>query len=79
MLEDIKILNYFYLEDGTFKSLSEILTIIEKIDIKILELILSSKIFLEQLNIYSLNEQEKNYLITILKNTYENDLEKIKI
>lgn len=76
VLAKITVLKYFYKEDGNFKQLSDIINNQENIDIRILELILSSKAFLEQLNFNSLNEDEKKYMFNIIKRTYQKELQR---
>lgn len=76
MLNFIDILKYFYNEDGSFKTLSEILKNRQNIDEKIMTLILSSQPFLEQLDFDSLIEEEQVYILMIVKKAYNYELQR---
>lgn len=75
-LEKISMLNFFYKQDGSFKPISEIMVNIDKIDSEIIEAMLSSDVFLKQLPSDKLNEEEREFMIDILKKVYEKELKK---
>lgn len=76
VLNKIQILNIFYNEDGEFKSLTEILKEKDKVDYRIIELVLSSNAFLKQLDLNSLSTLQQEYMLNLLNKVYSLEVDK---
>ena len=73
-----KILKAIYNQDGNFQSVNKIITNKEKIDTKIINLVLSSKSYIKSIKIDTLNDKEIKYMIEILENLYQQNLDQLK-
>ena len=78
ILNKYSTLSMFYNSDGTFKSISTILnnSNLNSVDKRIINIVLSSEAFLNQLDLENLNENEREYMINILKNTYQEEIKR---
>ena len=74
-------LGMFYHLDGTFKSISAILDNkeLDSLDPRIINLVLSSKTFVEQIDLEKLSIKEKNYMINILSDIYQKEIKRQQI
>ena len=65
--------------DGSYKGIEELLNKRNTIDIRIINLIISSKSYLKTLNINTLNTLEKEYLEYILEKKYKEEEQQIQL
>ena len=72
------ILPYIYNEDGTFKSIKEILSIKKEIDIKILYLVLGSIPFIKSIDFKTLDKTELQYMVYILEDLYQQEYRRLE-
>ena len=73
-----QILKNIYNQDGSFQPIDKLLLNKEKIDINIINLILSSKSYIKSIKIEKLNNNEIKYMTQILENLYQNNLKELK-
>ena len=73
-----QILKNIYNKDGSFQSIDKLLLNKEKIDINIINLVLSSKSYIKNLKIDKLEDNEIKYFAKILENLYNQNLNQLK-
>lgn len=69
-----KVLTIIYNSNGTYKSIQEIINNSKEIDQNIIKLVISSESFIKNLDITTITEEEKKYLLDILKEIYINKI-----
>ena len=74
-----RVLSYIYNQDGTFKSIKEILDSKKEIDINIINTVLCSKPFIKSIKLNTLEKSEIKYMLELLEILYQEIAEKIKI
>lgn len=72
------ILSHIYNEDGTFKSIKEILSIKKEIDIKILYLVLGSIPFIKSIDFKTLDKTQLQYMVYILEDLYQQEYRRLE-
>ena len=68
----------FYNQDGSFKTIKEIINNQNKVDNKIINTIITSISFIKSININNLGNEEIKYLIQALENKYQKELSKLE-
>lgn len=74
-----RVLSYIYNQDGSFKSIKEILDSKKEIDINIINTVLCSKPFIKSIKLNTLKKSEIKYMLELLEILYQEIAEKIKI
>ena len=75
----INVLELFYNQDGSFKSIEDIINNTTNFDKEIIYTILSSKSFLKSINPNELKEEEIKYLIEALENRNQEEIKRLEI
>ena len=74
-----RVLSYIYNQDGSFKSIKEILDSKKEIDINIINTVLCSKPFIKSIKLNTLEKSEIKYMLELLEILYQEMTKKINL